>query len=92
MDNDEITLQYIKTFEKTFWKNYRDARPPLNRILILQVEGYPGPGPYTEEQAEKLYRQCIDEGHPWQDYPTIVHDVNKWYRQYMKEVKRGGVF
>ena len=88
---NEILSQYIDKFGESVSKLYSNARYPINRILILQVEGYPGPGPYTEEQAEKLYRQCIDEGHPWQDYPTIVHDVNKWYRKYMKEVKRGGV-
>ena len=91
MDND-LTLKYIRTFEKTFWEKYRDAKPPLTRILILQVETYPGPGPYTEEQAEKLYRQCLEDGKPWQDYPTIVHDVQKWYRSYMRAVRRGEVF
>lgn len=91
MDSDLIT-KYVEIFSETVEKAFRNERPPKNRVLILQVEGYPGPGPYTEEQAEKLYRQCINEGHPWQDYPTVVHDVNKWYRSYMKAVKRGEVF
>lgn len=91
MDSDLIT-KYVDTFGEIVEKVYGNERPPKNRVLILQVETYPGPGPYTEEQAEKLYRQCLEDGKPWQDYPTIVHDVQKWYRSYMRAVRRGEVF
>lgn len=91
MDSDLIT-KYVQTFGESVSNKYWDAKPPLNKILILHVETYPGPGPYTEEQAEKLYRQCLEDGKPWQDYPTVVHDVSRWYRAYQKSVKRGEVY
>lgn len=91
MDSNLLT-KYVETFGEEVEKKYWNERPPKNRLLILQVETCPGPGPYTEEQAEELYRQCLKDGRPWQDYPTIVHDVSKWYRQYMRGVKRGEVY
>ena len=81
---------YISLLGETARKKYGSMKEPMSYVVLPLMEG--GAELFSEERQEGIYQQCIRDDKPWQEYPEIVRDVKKWYREYQRRITKGEIF
>lgn len=79
--------EYEKRFCDGVRKKYGAKPAPMCFVLFPLAIG--GPELYSEARRNEIYRRCLDDGRPWQEYTEIVKEVRKWHKAYLKGIEAG---